>query len=65
MGSEVPTYSETDDSLRGDSVVVTGPTNDTKRKLDQIIQVCSIRNDIIMIYSITDTASRTSLRKLP
>lgn len=40
FNSEVPSYNESDDGgIRGDSVVVSGPSVETKRKLDQIIQV--------------------------
>lgn len=41
LNSEVPLYSETDDGsgLHEDSVVIAGPSNEARRKLDQIVQV--------------------------
>lgn len=41
LGSEVFSYSETEDASPrgGDSLVVVGPTMETRKKLDQILQV--------------------------
>ena len=49
LGSETPSYSEPEDasSRGGDSLIVVGPTSETRKKLDQILQVCLYSGEIV------------------